>query len=220
MNKGPFRAHLKTLNDFVQPFIDDTLSLSQEELEKRTKGEQGYTFLHALASYTRDRTILRDQLVAVLLAGRDTTACTLSWTFYELSKQPKLVAELRKEIESVVGLERSPTYADLKSMKFLQNVMNETLRMYPVVPFNVREALKDTTLPRGGGPDGNSPIGVLKGSPVGYSPHYMQLRSDLYPPTSDSFTDPLLFDPHRWEKWQPKPWTYIPFNGLVSFHHP
>ena len=47
--------------------------------------------------------------------------------------------------------------------------MNETLRLYPVVPFNVRLALCDTTLPHGGGPDGLSPIGVLKDTPIGYS---------------------------------------------------
>lgn len=213
MSRKEFYAHLKTLNNFVEPYIDDTLALSQDELEKRSKGEQGYTFLHALAAYTRDRKVLRDQLVAVLLAGRDTTACTLTWIFYELSKAPKLVAELRKEIEDVVGLENAPTYANLKAMKLLQNIMHETLRLYPVVPFNVRESLRDCTLPHGGGPDGNSPIGILKGTPIGYSTHYMQLRADIYPPTSAEFPDPLIFDPHRWEHWSPAPWRYIPFNG-------
>ncbi len=62
-----------------------------------------------------------------------------------------------------------------------QNVMNETLRIYPVVPFNVRLALKDTTLPHGGGPDGLSPIGILKDTPIGYSTLVMQRREDLTP---------------------------------------
>lgn len=162
-----FRENLKVLNDFVEPYIDETLRLSPDELEKRNKGEQGYTFLHALASYTRDRKVLRDQLVSVLLAGRDTTACTLAWCFYELSKRPDLYQELRREIEKTVGLDAAPSYEHLKSMKLLQHTMNETLRLYPVVPFNVRVALKDTTLPHGGGPDGNSPIGVLQGTPIG-----------------------------------------------------
>jgi cytochrome P450 len=85
--------------------------------------------------------------------------------------------------------------------------MNETLRLYPVVPFNVRLALKDTTLPRGGGPDGLSPVGILKDTPIGYSTLVMQRRPDLTP---DSV---LSFSPERWETWQPKPWYYIPFNG-------
>lgn len=84
--------------------------------------------------------------------------------------------------------------------------MNETLRLYPVVPFNVRLALKDTTLPHGGGPDGLSPMGVLKNTPIGYSTLVMQRRDDLTP-------DALAFTPERWQTWQPKPWNYIPFNG-------
>ena len=87
--------------------------------------------------------------------------------------------------------------------------MNETLRLYPSVPFNVRLALKDTTLPHGGGPDGLAPIGVLKDTPIGYSTLVMQRRPELYPPGSQA----LEFNPDRWLDWQPKPWQYIPFNG-------
>jgi cytochrome P450 len=133
--RASFRRALKVLNTFVNQYIERTLRLSPEELESKTKSDKGYTFLHALAGYTRDRQVLRDQLVAVLLAGRDTTACTLSWTIYELARHPECVEKLRAEILSVVGPTRCPTYDDLKSMKYLQNVMNETLRLYPVVPF-------------------------------------------------------------------------------------
>jgi cytochrome P450 len=91
--------------------------------------------------------------------------------------------------------------------------MNETLRLYPVVPFNVRLALKDTTLPHGGGSDGNQPFCVLKDNPVGYSTLTMQRRADLYPPPSSGFPPVLEFVPERWDNWIPKSWQYIPFNG-------
>ena len=97
--------------------------------------------------------------MAVLLAGRDTTAGTLSFTFQELSANPDIVKTLRREILDRVGKERRPTYEDLKNMPYLQHVINETLRLYPSVPYNVRLALQDTTLPKGGGPDGTEPIG-------------------------------------------------------------
>ena len=108
------------INEFVTPYIEQALRLSPEELATKTKSEEGYTFLHALASFTRDRKVLRDQLVAVLLAGRDTTASTLSWTFYELARHPQVLKKLREEIIEHVGLERPPTYSDLKNMKYLQ----------------------------------------------------------------------------------------------------
>lgn len=131
-----FHANLRILNSFVNPYIEQALRLSPEELEKKTKSDSGYTFLHALARFTRDRKVIRDQLVAVLLAGRDTTAATLSWLFYELSRHPAIVARLRAEIHAHLGPDRrAPTYTDLKSMRYLQNTLNETLRLYPAVPF-------------------------------------------------------------------------------------
>lgn len=174
---------------------------------------------------------MRDQLIAVLLAGRDTTAGTLSWAIYELARHPECVRRLRAEIASVVGVEgiegvgatgcRAPTYADLKAMRYLQHVLNEILRMYPAVPYNVRLALHDTTLPRGGGPDGSLPVAILKDTPVGYSTLLMQRRPDLYPESDAAAApagtfaspDPDTFCPERWDHWQPKPWHYIPFNG-------
>jgi cytochrome P450 len=115
-----FKQQIKIMDDFTNQYIEQALSLSQDELEKRTKNEEGYTFLHALASYTKDRTVLRDQLVAVLLAGRDTTACSLSWLFYELSTHPHIVKKLRQEILNTVGEDGQPSYTDMKSMKYLQ----------------------------------------------------------------------------------------------------
>lgn len=216
MPKKRFRRCLATMNEFVNQYVQQALDLSPEELASKTKSDRSYTFLHELASYTRDPKVLRDQLVAVLLAGRDTTASSLSWTIYELGRHPEVVKRLREEILSVVGPDRTPTYADLKGMRYLQNVMNETLRLYPVVPFNVRFALRDTTLPRGGGPDGTLPIGVLKNTPVGYTTLGMHRRPDLYPPASSAaggLRPPGEFSPDRWCAWQPRPWQYVPFNG-------
>lgn len=211
--KGEYHRGIKTIDDFVVPFVQDALSLPPEELEKRTKSEKSFTFLHSLASFTRDPKVIRDQVVAVLLAGRDTTAATLSWLMYEISHYPAIVAKLRQEILDTVGPTRAPTYDDLKNMSYLKHAINETLRLYPAVPFNIRFALADTSLPTGGGPNGDLPLPVLQGDAVIYSTLAMQRRKDLYPPASANFADPAVFSPDRWESWQPKPWHYIPFNG-------
>jgi cytochrome P450 len=205
-----YNRGIKVLEDFIVPFIRRTLALSAHDLDKISKSEKSFTFLHALASYTRDPRVIRDQLIAVLLAGRDTTAATLSWTFYELSHYPAVYAKLRTEILSVVGPKRQPTYEDLKDMKYLGHTLNETLRLYPAVPFNIRFALTDTTLP--GLPD-QPDITVVAGDGVIYSTLSMQRRPDIYPPVSHQFADPSVFSPDRWDHWSPRPWTYIPFNG-------
>jgi cytochrome P450 len=211
--KASFWKGLDVMNRFINFYIERALALDPEELNSKAKSDKGYTFLHELASFTRDRKVLRDQIVAVLLAGRDTTASTLSWVIYELSRHPHAVKKLREEILSTIGKDAMPTYEHLKNMPYLKAILNETLRLYPSVPFNVRLALKDCTLPRGGGRDGREPLPVLKDTPVAYSTLVMQRRADLYPPISDKFADPEVFSPERWANWHPKPHDYIPFNA-------
>ncbi|KFA76367.1 hypothetical protein S40288_07123 [Stachybotrys chartarum IBT 40288] len=211
--KASFWAGLKVMNHFVSQYIERALVLSPTELAEKSKSNEKYTFLDELAGFTRDPKVLRDQIVAILLAGRDTTASTLSWIIYELSRHPEMVVKLRQEILETIGSERTPSFEDLKNMSYLKAIINETLRLYPVVPFNVRLALKDTTLPRGGGKDGSEPLPVLKDTPIAYSTLVMQRRPELYPPVSDTFADPAVFSPERWANWHPKPHHYIPFNA-------
>ncbi|KAF4785562.1 cytochrome P450 [Colletotrichum scovillei] len=207
-----FRKDLEALDKFMGPSIEKAISMSDAELTEMDKTDHGWTLLHACAGVSRDARYLRDEMVSILIAGRDTTATTMSWAFYELAKNPEVLAELRREIQNKLGVgagARLPTYDDLKSMTFVTHVLNETLRLYPNAPFNIRAASKDTSLPRGGGPGGNDPVGVPSGTQIIYSTHVLQLRDDL-----NSYKIPLHdFYPRRWETWTPRPWTYIPFNG-------
>lgn len=66
--KGQFRKNLRVLNAFVEPFVEKALQMSVSDL--KDKKDHEYNFLHALAQYTRDPRMLRDQLVAVLIAAR------------------------------------------------------------------------------------------------------------------------------------------------------
>jgi cytochrome P450 len=81
------------------------------------------------------------------------------------------------------------------------------LRLYPPVPLNARTALKDTTIPMGGGEDKLSPILIPKGTVVGYSVWAMHRRTDLWGP------DAAKFVPERWEGAKMRGWQYLPFNG-------
>ncbi|KAI1189022.1 cytochrome P450 [Nemania serpens] len=201
---------IKKIDEFIMPYVQRTLAIPPEELESLTKSDTEFTFLHNLARFTQDPKVIRDQLIAVLLAGRDTTAATLSWALYELAACPDKLDRLRAEVLEFVGEHGTPTYDTLKNMKYLRYTIQETLRLHPAVPFNARAALANTVLPAG---PGAPSISVLKGDTICYNPITLHQRRDLYPPESESFADPSLFSPERWYSWQPRPWEYIPFNG-------
>lgn len=62
--RGSYHAGIKKINEFLNPLIECTLLLTPAELEEKTKSSEGYTFLHAIAGFTRDRNLIRDQILA------------------------------------------------------------------------------------------------------------------------------------------------------------
>ncbi|OJD28967.1 cytochrome p450 [Diplodia corticola] len=214
-----FKKQCRDVHAFVDYFVQLALSKDASSPEKRAGAgrKEKYVFLDALAAQTRDPVALRDQLLNILLAGRDTTASLLSWLFRFLAQHPQTFAKLRAVIVAEFGeysdSDSNPggddgdiTFARLKGCAFLQHCLNETLRLQPVVPLNSRRAAVDTTLPLGGGPDGRSPVFVAEGMEVGYSVHVMQRRPDVWGP------DAAAFRPERWEARRVG-WEYLPFNG-------
>ncbi|UNI23756.1 hypothetical protein JDV02_009557 [Purpureocillium takamizusanense] len=208
-----YKSGIKLIESFMAPYIAATLRITPSELEERSSKSDrdfDFTFLHHIALFSRDPKVLRDQIMAVLLAGRDTTAATLSWCLYELANAPAVWARLRADVLALVGPERAPTYEDLKALTYLTHTLNETLRLYPAVPYNLRSCLESSTLP---GQPGQPDIATLPGDIIVYSTLSMQRRRDLYPPASEGFPDPAVFSPDRWDSWTPKPWHFVPFNG-------
>lgn len=91
---------------------------------------------------------LRDMIMNFLIAGRDTTAQCLMWTFYLLAKNPRVEDKLVKEIDTELN-GATPDFEDLKRLKYLQAVIDESLRLFPPVPIDPKMALEDDTLPNG-----------------------------------------------------------------------
>lgn len=159
-------------------------------LSEKPSDSGRYIFIDELVRQTDDRVRIRSELINILLAGRDTTASLLSNVWFTLSKRPDVWAKLRKDIDTLNG--ERPTFEQLKELKYLRAVLDESLRVYPLVPINSREAIVDTTLPLGGGEDGNSPMFIRKGQTVTWSTYAMHRRKDYYGEDADEYK------PERW----------------------
>jgi cytochrome P450 len=210
-NPKSFRDNCSEIHRFTDHYVNIALNPDQKSEKDIETGRKKvkYVFLHELVKATRDPVELRSQLLNILLAGRDTTAGLLGWTFYLLARHPHIFNKLRDEIVDRFGTYKNPrdiTFASLKSCSYLQYVMSETLRLYPTVPFNHRRATKDTSLPLGGGPDQKSPVYVRKGQEVNYSVHIMHHRKDIWGPDVEEFK------PERWAG-RKTGWEFLPFNG-------
>lgn len=194
-----------TVTDFIDTFVDKGLANRERILAE--KDDSRYIFLHELIKQTTDKYTIRSESLNILLAGRDTTASLLSNVWWTLSKRPDVYAKLRAEVDALNG--EHPTFETIKDMKYLRGVMNESLRVHPVVPLNSRQSLVDTTLPLGGGPDGKSPLFIPKGQLVTWSLYAMHRRKDYYGEDADEYK------PERWigEKALRPGWEYLPFNG-------
>jgi cytochrome P450 family 135 len=131
---------------------------------------------------------IRDQLVTLLLAGHETTATGLSWTFERLVRHPAVLA-------------RAVTAADDGDDAYLDAVVTESLRVRPVVPDITRKLMTDVTIGQGDR-QLRLPAGTFVDPAI-----YLVLRSP------EHYPDPLAFRPERFVGQRPDPNVWIPFGG-------
>ncbi|KAK7545388.1 cytochrome P450 71A23 [Phyllosticta citricarpa] len=202
-------SELEQCITILHAFVDKAMSEARAAKRDNKASSKRYDFLNTLVERCSDVAEVREHVLGLLAAGRDTTASLMSWTFYCLIRNRRVFDKLRGVVHETFGPYReeqdSITFEKLKGCSYLQHVMNETLRLHSIVPFNSRCAVRDTTLPTGGGPDGTAPVFVPAGTEVNFSTHVMHRRHDLWGPDADEFV------PERWEKRRPG-WTYAPFN--------
>lgn len=158
-----FKQQCKIVHDFVDTYVQRRLRSGASQ--KKT-GTGKYVVLDALVADVKDAQELRSQLLNILVAGSDTISGTLGFLLATLGQHPHIFKKLRNIIIDEFGSFDRPkqiTLGKLKTCSYLQWFLNEVLRVYPAVPTNFREAVRDTTLPVGGGSDGNSPVFIPKG---------------------------------------------------------
>ncbi|KAK7223416.1 hypothetical protein V2G26_011419 [Clonostachys chloroleuca] len=210
MTLGPlqflrFNSAAKQSKATVFKYIDDYIEKSLKRMETGNSTVEQSNLLQELSGAIKDRKMLRDQVLHILLASRDTTASLLSNLFFVLTRMPDVYAKLRSEIVAAVG-DSMPDFSQLRELQYLRWCINESLRLHPVIPSNAREAAKDTVLPVGGGPDAGSPLFVRRGTIVLYHVNSMHRDPAVYG------NDVEEFRPERWDGLRPG-WAFLPFSG-------
>lgn len=189
--------HFKLLQEYSAETV--------QKLKENLKGSEGDSFVGLFMQDAEkngtpfDEKFMTDMVLNFLIAGRDTTAHSLSWTLYLLMKHPSIEKQVLAEIEDVLG-DRTLCYEDLNRLPFLQAVVNESLRLYPSVPLDVKKALFDDDLPDG--------TFVSKGNVVVYNIFAMGRSKEIWGDDADEFK------PERWLDQQfPSLYAYPVFNA-------
>lgn len=200
-NRLPTPAHLhfhrlaKKIDNVVYRIISERRSTGKDEgdllsMLLAARDEDG--------SQMSDRQ-LRDEVMTLFLAGHETTALTLAWSWYLLGTNPEAERKFHAELDEVLG-NRAPTAADLPRLKFTEQIAKESMRLYPPAYGLGREAIEDCE------------IGGYR-VPAGTQVFMFQWATQRDPRFYD---EPLAFRPERWSEAfierLPK-YAYFPFGG-------
>jgi len=219
MNKG-FQKAKKRLDSIVFNMIQEHRNNTANE---RPKSDLLYTLLEAQDSDAGIKrmtdTQLRDEVMTIFLAGHETTANALTWTFYLLSEYPSVEAKLYEELKSVLGngngkgnggskqeangLDlRIPTVDDIPNLEYTEKIVRESMRLYPPAWTLGRQAIDDYNL------DGY----VIPAKSIILMSQYVMHRNPKY------FPEPDLFYPERWTRetrLELPRFSYFPFGGGI-----
>jgi cytochrome P450 len=194
-----YHAAVRELEEIVYAIIAE-----RREAQKRGAPEAHDLLAMLLAARDEegrgmDDRQIRDEVLTLLLAGHETTALALSWTWYLLAQNPAVERKLHEELDRVLG-GRAPGVEDLPRLTYTEKVVKESLRLYPPAYAILRLAIEDAEI---GG------FKIPKGSSVGVSPWVTHRDPRFFP-------EPEKFWPERWtEEFQQKlpRFAYFPFGG-------
>jgi cytochrome P450 len=146
-----------------------------------------------------DDDLIRDQLFTMLVAGHDTSTALLAWAVYLLGQYPDAAAPAQAEVDTVLG-HQAPTLETLSRLTYLEQVVNETMRLYPPLHLGNRRPAVDLEF---------QGYRLPAGTRLMYSPFLTHRHPDFWP-------DPTRFDPERFSPIQSQdrpPYSFVPFGG-------
>lgn len=171
-----FSRHTKVLQNETLKLIRNAKS----DPNLKNRRDLLANFINSDVDYNEQELV--DICLNFIIAGRDTTACTLSWLFYRLSSHPEIQKQVKDEVNKALN-GSNPTYEKMNELPFLSACIFETLRMNPPVPEDYKLCTKDSTFPCG--------TIIPKGAKVLFHNFTMGKNPEIY-------ENPLEFKPNRW----------------------
>ncbi|KAK9101704.1 hypothetical protein Sjap_018958 [Stephania japonica] len=191
-SEAKLKKNIKLIDDFMYKLIRTKIEkVSNSKDDSAEKKED--IMSRFLDLNETDPRYLRDIVLNFLVAGRDTTATTLSWFIYMLCKHPHIQEKVAKEVREVTKASEDLSLGDvaatmteeiLDKMHYLHAALSETLRLYPAVPVDAKICFSDDTLPDG--------FSVKKGDMVAYQPYAMGRMKSIWGDDAGEFR------PERW----------------------
>ena len=201
----PHRKYIECLK-ICDDFVGKIIATARADPNLAERSDLLANFMTSLDDEGRQRALddkfLRDTLMNFLIAGRDTTAMTLTWLFYELASNPRIQQKAYEEIMTLFPNADPTSLDEIRSLKYLKDCINETLRMHPPVPRVIRCARGDDVLPSG--------YVIKAGTNVIYNSYTLHRCEALWG------ADVLVFDPDRWSDDRTKAigaYEFLPFHG-------
>ncbi len=137
---------LHTISSLVFPRFRARVHVAERRADAEVDRKSDLLSIYISQTHESDQG-LRDVIFNTLLAGRDTTGQSLTWLLYNIANSPHIEQRILSEMQQ--HLPRDVNFAALKQLKYLDAVINESLRLYPPVPFFTKQTLDDDVLPNG-----------------------------------------------------------------------
>ncbi|KAJ3684277.1 hypothetical protein LUZ61_013441 [Rhynchospora tenuis] len=196
-SEAEMKQSVKLIEDFINNVIDkkiDQMNSQKKDAMKKDNLLSRFLSEKEKSPRTITKKYLGDVILNFVIAGRETTAVTLSWFFYLLCKHPNIQEKVVKEVREATNMNVSNLKCDefishltdenLNKMQYLHATLTETLRLYPALPQDSKFCFSDDTLPDG--------FQIKKGDSVDYQPFPMGRMKFLWGDDAEEFK------PERW----------------------
>ncbi|KAL5860686.1 hypothetical protein ACOSQ4_001982 [Xanthoceras sorbifolium] len=185
---------LKDAVDAVHEYVEEIMHDKKKAIIEKGEKNYGQDLLSRLMLSGEEEQVIRDMMISLIMAGRDTTSAAMTWFFWLISRHPEIEQELVMETNFMN--EKVLDYESLKELKLLKACLCESMRLYPPVAWDSKHAITNDILPDG--------TPVQAGDRVTYFPYGMGRTEALWGKYWFEFKPDRWFTEPNYKKGEPK----------------